>query len=565
MASTRNLLKETVTADQLDVAPWPAPGVVLQVRVGQVKPSALGGEVASAIYKKEQDRPVFCTKTGLVGDEHAYKEHGGFDRAVHQYNPDHYPSWRAEKSPAPELYEPGAYGENLVTTGLSEENVCIGDVFRVGSDVLLEVSEPRHPCHKINQRFQWERGLVRTIKTGRAGWNYRVLQTGYVCKGDPIVLVKRPFPRWSVLDVQRVIRARHVPFALLAECARLPTTPTFVGLATGRLRESPKKYKLVDARLVTPRVRQLTFELQGGFDFAHVQFDPYAFAQITFGPESAPISRSYSIVDGNLLRFTLGVALDRQSRGGSAYLHRELKVGDEIEMAPGANPRAVENDSRCDESLPRILVVGGIGITAFLPSISLWEDMRLPYHVHYAVKSPEEAAFLDRLPASKTTLYASSRGERLDLDKIIPKPEPHGGPDPPARIFSCGPAGMMKECARVTSALGYPEHMVHFEDFGGGGAGGGLGEAFEVEVEDPDESRRTDLAVPSNKSLLDVLNEAGFDIAFSCKVGGCGACKVKVCHGEVDYKSSALLEKEKGRALQACVDRGRGKLKLELI
>ncbi|KLU89834.1 hypothetical protein MAPG_08803 [Magnaporthiopsis poae ATCC 64411] len=234
-------------------------------------------------------------------------------------------------------------------------------------------------------------------------------------------------------------------------------------------------------------------------------------------------------------------------------------------MAPGTNPGAVENDSRCDPSLPRILLVGGIGITAFLPSIRDWESRGLPYHVHYAVKSPDDAAFLDRLPADKTTLYASSRGERLNLEKVIPRPAETGGnTDPPARIFSCGPSGMMKECARITSALGYPAHMVHFEDFGGG-AGGDLGAPFEVEIEDLDSNRRADLAVPSNRTLLDVLNEAGFDIVFSCRAGGCGACKVKVCGGEVDYRSGALLEKEKGLALQTCVDRGRGKLKLEVI
>ncbi|KLU89835.1 hypothetical protein MAPG_08804, partial [Magnaporthiopsis poae ATCC 64411] len=130
VASTTNLPKETVTA--LEPAPTPAPGVVLQIRVGKVKAAALGGEIASAIFKQEQDGPVFCTKTGFAGDEHAYSAHGGTERAVHQYNPEHYPAWRAEKCPAPDLYEPGAYGENLITTGLSEDNVCIGDVFRIG-------------------------------------------------------------------------------------------------------------------------------------------------------------------------------------------------------------------------------------------------------------------------------------------------------------------------------------------------------------------------------------------------------------------------------------------------
>lgn len=122
---------------------------------------------------------------------------------------------------------------------------------------------------------------------------------------------------------------------------------------------------------------------------------------------------------------------------------------------------------------------------------------------------------------------------------------------------------MMKECANIANELGYPEHMLHFEDFGNGG-GGDLGDAFEVQVDEPDSNRHETMTVPPNKTLLDVLNDAGFDILYSCKSGACGACKVAICEGKVEYKSTALLEKEKGRALQACVDRGIGRLKIEI-
>ena len=122
---------------------------------------------------------------------------------------------------------------------------------------------------------------------------------------------------------------------------------------------------------------------------------------------------------------------------------------------------------------------------------------------------------------------------------------------------------MMQECQRRTAQLGYPEHMVHYEDFGSG-AGGDLGNAFEIEVTELDTDRHVELTVPSNKTLLDVLNESGFDVPSSCKAGGCGSCRVTVCRGEVDYKSSSLTTKEKGIALQSCVDRGIGKLKLEI-
>ncbi|KAI6760381.1 hypothetical protein HG530_009241 [Fusarium avenaceum] len=558
VVSTRNIPKESVFS--LEEAPVPKQGALLQIRAGKVKKRGLGGEITSAIYKEEQHGPTFVTATGILGDEHAAKSHGGTERAVHQYNPGHYPDWQAEKAPEPSLYDVGAFGENLVTTNMNDDNVCIGDIYKLGDGVLLEVSEPRHPCYKLNSRFKWPRALKRTIRTGRSGWNMRVLQTGNICKGDSISLVDRPHPKWSVLNVQRILRARNVSLQLLAECIQLPMTQMWIDIGKEKLRSSPKTYTLVDTQLVTSRVRKLTFKLKDDLTLDNPEFDPYGFAQIIFGPDGR-FERSYSIVDGDLYQFSLGVSLDRNSRGGSAYIYNEMKVGDQIRMSPGTNLGAQENDSKADQNLERILIVGGIGITAFLPPIREWESKGLPYHLHYAVQSPEDAPFLDELPNDKTTIYAKSEGQRLNIQQVIPKPSTEDKIFP-ARIFSCGPGGMMKECQRITADLGYPEHMVHFEDFGSGGDN--LGDPFEVDVQEPETNRHETVTVPSNKTLLDVLNEAGFDILYSCKSGACGACKVTVCNGEVDYKSTALLAKEKGSALQACVDRGLGKLAVEI-
>lgn len=561
---TRDVTKETVKA--LADAPRPPAGRVVQLRAGKVRAKAMADEIDSAIFKQELHGPVECTATGLLGDEHHANMHGGTERAVHQYDPGHYEAWRAEGCPEPALYEPGAFGENLIGTGMSEDNVCIGDVFRVGRTVLLEVSEPRHPCHKLNARFRWPRALGRTIRTARSGWNMRVLKPGPFCAGDAIELVRRPFPQWSVLNVQRVIRGRIVGLDLLAACAQLPMTALFRDMAAARLRSAPKMYTLVAARLTSTRVRELTFALKdGALSLPSPAFEAYSYAQITFGSPGARFLRCYSIVDGDIYRFTLGVALDRQSRGGSAYLHQELDIGDEIDMVPGTNPSAIESDARCaGQALERIVIAGGIGITAFLPSVREWEGKSLSYHIHYAVRESGDAAFMEQLPRSRVTLYVSSEGHRLDLASAIPDFCPDGGEALP-RVFCCGPSRMMDACARITTQRGYPEHMVHFEDFGTGSSGGGeIGEAFKVQISEPETGRNEDLTVPANKTLLDVLLDAGFDIDFSCKIGGCGACKVKVCEGEVRYKSTALLSKDKGSALQACVDRGHGNLKLEV-
>ncbi|GKU07164.1 unnamed protein product [Fusarium langsethiae] len=119
----------------------------------------------SCKYTPEQHGQTFDTATGIVGDEHVAKSHGGTERAVHQYNPDHYPDWQAENAPEPKLYDVGAFRENLVTTNMNDDNVCIGDIYKLGD----EVSEPRHPCYKLNSRFKWPRALKRTIRTWRSG------------------------------------------------------------------------------------------------------------------------------------------------------------------------------------------------------------------------------------------------------------------------------------------------------------------------------------------------------------------------------------------------------------
>lgn len=184
VASIRNVTKENVFS--LEDAPLPRDGVLLQVRVGKVIDCGLGGEITSAIYKQEQLGPTFVTQTGILGDEHAAKGHGGTERAVHQYDPDHYPNWRAEDALDPTLYDLGAFGENIITMGMSDHNVCIGDIYELGDQVLLEVSEPRHPCFKLNSRFKWPRALKRTVRTGRSGLSMTVLQAGSIYKGDAI-------------------------------------------------------------------------------------------------------------------------------------------------------------------------------------------------------------------------------------------------------------------------------------------------------------------------------------------------------------------------------------------
>lgn len=166
------------------------------VMLGRATP--FRGEEASAIAKAPVEGPVLAGPLGFAGDEQAdLTVHGGIDKAIHHYPHDHYAAWEADIPGHPLLAAPGAFGENLTTHGLTEDEVCIGDRYRLGG-VLLEVSQGRQPCWKIDHRFQVRGVTARVVTTGRSGWYYRVLEPGEVAQGDTLELTERPQPQWSV-------------------------------------------------------------------------------------------------------------------------------------------------------------------------------------------------------------------------------------------------------------------------------------------------------------------------------------------------------------------------------
>lgn len=170
------------------------------VLTGHAVPFGPQGE-PSAMAKSHRDGPVAVTWLGLADDEQAdLNVHGGPDKAVHHYPHDHYDWWKGGLPGHPLLGRAGAFGENLSTTGLTEDQVCIGDRWRLGS-ALVEVSQGRQPCWKLNHRFGDKQVMAMVVKSGRSGWYWRVIEEGTVEAGDTLTLVDQPHPRWSVSRV----------------------------------------------------------------------------------------------------------------------------------------------------------------------------------------------------------------------------------------------------------------------------------------------------------------------------------------------------------------------------
>lgn len=191
------------------------------VLAGTVKPLP-NDERLSGIDKHPVSGPWRITRTGLQGDHQAdLKNHGGVDKALHQYPRDHHEVWAKEIGAHPLLGGAGAFGENLCTMGWTESNICIGDVVRFGS-ALLQVSQGRQPCWKLNKRFARDDMAFSVQTTGRTGWYFRVLQEGIAQDGDNLVLDARPQPDWPLSRLTRLLYNDTNAKSELAEMAVLP-------------------------------------------------------------------------------------------------------------------------------------------------------------------------------------------------------------------------------------------------------------------------------------------------------------------------------------------------------
>lgn len=159
----------------------------------------------SAIAKRPVSGPVHIGWLGLEGDSVADPvHHGGWDKAIHLYPQDHYGWWRERKRGHPLLDAAGAFGENIASRGMTEEDIRLGDRFSLGS-AIVEVSHGRQPCWKLDHRFGARDVTATIVKTGRSGLYFRVLREGEAEAGTRMDLLERPLPDWPIARVFRLL------------------------------------------------------------------------------------------------------------------------------------------------------------------------------------------------------------------------------------------------------------------------------------------------------------------------------------------------------------------------
>ena len=201
---------------------------LVSLQLGRPRPSVShlkdGKEAdwVSSIWRTPVNARLHLGRTDLAGNAQAdLKNHGGPDKAVCCYSVEHYPEWRKWLGLTEEEFGCGAFGENFTVTEMTEDAVCLGDVYTVGT-AKVQVSQPRMPCWKVGRR--WERPALpgEMTQTGRTGFYLRVLEEGEVGAGDTLTLEERPLPDWTVARLNTVLYVHKNDPAQDEELSRLP-------------------------------------------------------------------------------------------------------------------------------------------------------------------------------------------------------------------------------------------------------------------------------------------------------------------------------------------------------
>ncbi|KRW73859.1 Vanillate O-demethylase oxidoreductase [Pseudomonas sp. TTU2014-066ASC] len=248
-------------------------------------------------------------------------------------------------------------------------------------------------------------------------------------------------------------------------------------------------------------------------------------------------------------RYVIGVLNEPTSRGGSRTLHETIQVGDQLTIGAPRNLFSLEPTAE-----RHLLLAGGIGVTPILSMAWRLHAQGADFEMHYCARSPEHAAFVDVIraaPFAEQVKFHFDTTQRLDAKALLA--EPRTG----THLYICGPGGFMDHMLDTARRCGWADAALHREFFAAptqGEVGGD--QPFDVQLS---RSGMT-LHVPTDKSVLQVLEAAGVEISSSCEQGICGACLTPVLEGEPDHRDQFLTDAERACNDQftPCCSRAKG-------
>ncbi len=309
---------------------------------------------------------------------------------------------------------------------------------------------------------------------------------------------------------------------------------------------------VVATRDLTPSIREFLL-LPDDFNGAAYPVGSHIDVAVTV--DGRPETRSYSLVgECDAAGYRIAVRRAEDSRGGSRYMWSLL---------PGARLNITLPSSLFSIEWARrhyCLIAGGVGITPIIGAAQALSRRAAHFTLHYAVRSRDDAAYLDRLApllGDRLVVYAGNEGRRLDLDAVFASLAAD------AMTLFCGPMRMLDAARQAWAGAGRALSDLRYETFGSSGLL--PTEAFRVRLKEQD----IEIEIPRDRSMLDVLNAAGHEVVSDCRRGECGVCAIDVIdiEGEIDHRDVffSAHQKRENQKLCPCVSRARGVITVDML
>ena len=566
-----------------------------------------GRQVSTGIYDEPVTGRVMVRKLNVDGDGQAdLTVHGGANKAVYVYDLGNLNFWRQKLGRVDLGY--GHFGENFTVEGMPDDRIHIGDVFRIGG-ALLEVTQPRLPCFKLEMKMDMPGFSRQFITSGRLGFYFRVIEEGEVGTGDPIELVQTGLEKITVWEMAQLYYFDYNNREKIRRLLQIPALPpdwirAFEEILAsagerGKKRKTPERaWKgfrnfIVDKKV--PESQTITSYYlvpEDGEPLPVYMPGQFLTFRLSIPGLPKPVIRNYSLSESPSHPEYYRVTIKREPHpeepevmSGSNYFHDLVEPGTRLQVAASRGDFFLNPQ----EETPVVLISGGVGLTPLISMLNAIVDSgknRPTWFIHGTRNGIHHAMckHMRRVAAENDNItvhirYSQPRPEdvegrdydsigHLNVDLLIELL-----PNKDMDFYLCGPPPFMNSMLKELWGWGVAESRIRFELFGpaallqeGTRARRGKKkktseeEAFEIAFS---ESGITAKWNPEYENLLEFAEDQGIFPDFSCRSGICHTCQYELMKGKVDYNFEPLDPPYPGQVLLCCA-RPRSNLVIEV-